>query len=125
MLKVAERLAKLIDKDDKKVTERDKKDYWITTNPKEAEEKVSEKERKALQEKYEADEYDDKVYKLILERITEEDLNELTASDLEVLAIYREFISGYKFTPQIVKNKDVTQEEFAIVSENLATASRG
>ena len=40
-------LAKLIDKDDKKVTERDKKDYWITTNPKEAEEKVPEKERKA------------------------------------------------------------------------------
>src|SRR4051794_16576740 len=119
MLKVAERLAKLIDKDDKKVTERDKKDYWISTNPKKAEEKVPEKERKALQEKYEADEYDDKVYKLILERITEEDLNELTASDLEVLAIYREFISGYKFTPQIVKNKDVTQEEFAVVSENL------
>ena len=65
-------LAKLIDKDTEKVTERDKKDYWILINPKEAEKKVPEKEREKLQEKYEdTKEYDDKVYKLILERITE------------------------------------------------------
>ena len=34
MLQVAERLSKLIDKDTKKVTERDMKDYWISMNPK-------------------------------------------------------------------------------------------
>ena len=36
-----------------------------------------------------------------------------------MIAIYREFVSGYKFTPQIVKNENVTPEEFAVVSENL------
>ena len=39
--------------------------------------------------------------------------------EFEVIAIYREFVSGYKFTPQIVKNENVTPEEFAVVSENL------
>ena len=120
MLRVAERLSKLIDKDTKKVTERDMKDYWISKNPKRAEKKVPEKEREKLQKKYEdAKEYDDKVYKLTLERITESELNELSKDELEVIAIYREFVSGYKFTPQIVKNENVTPKEFAVVSENL------
>ncbi len=120
MLLVAERLAKLIEKDDKKVTERDKKDFWILKNSKKAEKKVSEYEREQLQEKYKEDEYDKKVYRLILDRITEKDLSELSVDDMEVLAIYREFTSGYKFTPQIVKNEGVTPKEFAVVSENLS-----
>ncbi|KAA9026474.1 penicillin-binding protein 2 [Niallia endozanthoxylica] len=119
MLEVAGRLAKLIHKDADKVTERDMKDYWIVTNPKEAEKKVSEKELEQLKVKYEDDEYDKKVYQLTLDRITEGDLNRLSEQEIEIIAIYREFVSGYKFTPQIVKNKDVTPEEFAVVSENL------
>ncbi len=120
MLQVAERLSKLIVKETDKVTERDMKDFWISMNPKEAEKKVPEKEREKLQQQYEdTKEYDDKVYKLILERISESDLNKLSKDEIEVIAIYREFVSGYKFTPQIVKNENVTQEEFAVVSENL------
>src|SRR3954464_4299011 len=120
MLQVAERLSKLIVKETDKVTERDMKDYWISMNPKEAEKKVPEKEREKLQQQYEdTKEYDDKVYKRTLERITESDLNGLSKDEVEVIAIYREFVSGYKFTPQIVKNENVTPEEFAIVSENL------
>ena len=120
MLQVAERLSKLIVKETDKVTERDMKDFWISMNPKEAEKKVPEKEREKLQQQYEdTKEYDDKVYKLILERISESDLNKLSKDEIEVIAIYREFMSGYKFTPQIVKNKKVTPEEFAVVSENL------
>ena len=120
MLQTAEILSKYVIKDTKKVTERDKKDYWIIKNEKKAEAKVTKEEKQALAEKYtDEDEYNDKVYQLQLTRITEEDLTSLSAQDLEVLAIYREFISGYKLTPQMVKNKDVTDEEFAIVSENL------
>jgi len=119
MLEVAEVLAQLIVKDTKKVTERDKKDYWIIKNSEEAEEKVPAEEREKLKEKFEGKEYDKKVYDLKLDRITEQELNELSANDLEVLAIYRDFTSGYALTPQIVKNKNVTPEEFAVVSENL------
>src|SRR5690606_5445941 len=51
--------------------------------------------------------------------ITEEELGELTPFDLEVLAIYREMTSGYDLSPQIVKGENVTDEEFARVSERL------
>ncbi|MEN8700997.1 penicillin-binding protein 2 [Bacillus infantis] len=120
MLKVAENLASLIQKDTQKVQERDKKDYWIMKNQEKADAKVSQKEIDALKEKYEDEkEFNKEVYDLKLDRITEEELNSLTDKDLEILAIYRDFTSGYALTPQIVKNKDVTNEEFAVVSENL------
>lgn len=119
MLEVAERLALLIDFEPKKVQERDKKDYWLMKNPERGDEKVPEKERKKLKDELEQKEYDKKIYDLKLERITEEDLAELTEQDLEIIGIYVIFSSGYALTPQIVKNEGVTDEEFAIVSENL------
>jgi cell division protein FtsI/penicillin-binding protein 2 len=116
MLETAENLAKLIDKKTDKVTERDKKDFWIIKNPKSADAKITKKE----QGLYTAKKLSDKdLYKLKLDRITAEDLKQLTDEDLEVLAIYREFSSGYKYSPQIIKNEDVTPKEFAVVSEHL------
>src|SRR5690554_409891 len=120
MLEVAERLALLIDFEPKSIPLRDKKDFWLMLNPDKGEEKVPEEERKILKEQLKEDEYNDKIYSLKLERITESDLAELTEQDLEVLGIFSIFRSGYLLTPQIVKNEGVTDEEFAIVSENLA-----
>ncbi|MBS4189627.1 penicillin-binding protein 2 [Bacillus sp. FJAT-49705] len=119
MLKVANKLAVLIEKDLDKVQEGDKRDFWIMKNQKRADKKVSEKEIDKLKENFEGKELDKKIYRLKRDRITEEELNELTAEDLEVLAIYRELSTGYALTPQIVKNRNVTPEEFAVVSENL------
>ena len=61
-----------------------------------------------------------KINRLTRERITEEELNSFSDHDLEVLAIYREMMSGYAYSPQIVKSGDVTEEEFAAVSERLS-----
>lgn len=119
MLEVAEKLAKLIELEPDKLHERDLKDYWLMKFPDRGDEKVPEDERKQLQEELDKKEYDDAVYKLKLERITKKDLAELTEQDLEILAIYVQFNSGYTLTPTIVKNEGVTPEEFAIVSENL------
>lgn len=120
MLEVAERLAKLIDIRTDKVQERDKKDYWLMKNPDRATELVSPEEKKLLREKLDTNDYNREVYRLQLERMSDKELKELTEDDLKVLAIYRAFRSGAALTPQIVKNEDVTQEEFALVSENLA-----
>lgn len=111
MLETAKKLAKLIKQNTNKITERDKKDFWILKNPQKAKALISDKELTLLENQ--------DVYKLQLSRITEDHLNELTDDDLEVLAIFREFNSGYALTPSIVKNKNVTEEEFAMVSEHL------
>jgi penicillin-binding protein A len=117
MLETAERLALLIDKDTSKVRERDKKDFWILKNPEKAKEKITDKEW----DLYDQDELDDKeIYNLQLDRIDPKvDLASLSQQDIETLAIFREFNSGYALTQQIVKNDNVTPEEFAVVSENL------
>ncbi|ANB55852.1 penicillin binding transpeptidase domain protein [Anoxybacillus sp. B7M1] len=119
-LKIAQRLAQYIDKPVDKVTERDMKDYWILTREEKAAKKVSEAEKKALQKKGLSDkELDKKVYELTLERITADDLKEIKPEEMKVLAIKRSLDSGYALTPQIVKNKNVTNEEYAVVSEHL------
>jgi penicillin-binding protein A len=116
MLETAERLAQLIDKDTSKVRDRDKKDFWLLKNPEKGKEKITEKEW----DLYDQDELDDKeLYNLQLKRITADDLASLSQQDLETLAVFREFNSGYALTQQIVKNENVTPEEFAVVSENL------
>ncbi|WP_083256241.1 peptidoglycan D,D-transpeptidase FtsI family protein [Domibacillus iocasae] len=118
MMQTAEKLARLIEKETDQVTERDMKDFWIGKNEAKAKAKVTDKEWTA----YENEELtEDDLYDLQLERITESDLNELTDAELEVLAIYREFTSGYPQTPQIVKNENVTDVEYAVVSENLSS----
>ncbi|WML48641.1 penicillin-binding protein 2 [Neobacillus sp. PS3-34] len=59
------------------------------------------------------------LYQKQLKRITEEELNKLTPKDLQVAAIYRQMSAGYALNTQYIKNKDVTEKEYAFVSEHL------
>ncbi|MGG3470010.1 penicillin-binding protein 2 [Neobacillus pocheonensis] len=116
MIDTAEKLGKLISIDTSKVPIRDKKDFWILKHPKEAKAKITKKEWDLFKQK----KLDDKqIYQKQLDRVSDKEINSIKGEELETLAIYRQFNSGYALTPHIVKNKDVTPEEFAIVSENL------
>ncbi|RLQ96855.1 peptidoglycan D,D-transpeptidase FtsI family protein [Falsibacillus albus] len=116
MIKVAKNLAKLIKQPITKITEREQKDYWIIKYPNLADKKLTAKEKKDYEKKKDGDA---KLYQMKLDRITKADLSMLTDDDKEVLAIYREMIGGYNLTPQIIKNENVTNEEFAQVSAHL------
>lgn len=123
MIEIAKELANLIEMSTEKVTERDKLDFWILLNPDEAKEKVSteeinkyRKENEDLEEKEINQEYD----RRIRERITPEELATLTDYDMEVLAIFNQMRTGYNLSPQIIKNENVTDVEFARVSERLS-----
>ena len=97
------------------------KDYWILTHPEEAKKKVSEQERKKLADQgLTQKEIDKKVYEWTLDRITKQDLAQISKSELEVIAIKHEMESGYALTPQTVKSKGVTDREYAVVSEHLS-----
>ncbi|ATP41135.1 penicillin-binding protein [Solibacillus sp. R5-41] len=122
MLEVANKLAHLIEQPTDKITQRDKLDFWILLNNEEAKAKVTKKEMDEFQEQHEElekkelnAEYD----RRIRERITDAELAQMTDFDLEVLAIYREMMTGYNLSPQIIKGENVTDDEFARVSENL------
>src|SRR5699024_7445229 len=122
MLEIAEGLAEILDMDTKRITIADKKDYWSLLNPEESAAKVTEEERSEIAKNKTLSEVQQQreVTQLTRERITDEDLKSLSKKDLEVLAIYREMMSGYAYSPQVIKSGDVTPEEFAIVSEHLS-----
>lgn len=113
-LKLAEDLVSFIDMDKKaieKITERNKKEYWYLKNIKEATERLTEKEIEDLD--------DVKQFNLALERITDDDLADITADDLKVIAIKRELDKAYALTPEVIKNKNISIEEYAKIAEHL------
>jgi penicillin-binding protein A len=119
MLQIAEKLASIIKMDSKSVSDRDKREFWLLRFPDEALKKVSEKERKTLKKGLTNQEWNKKVYQLTMERITEEEINEFSEGDLEIISIWKELRNSTEFTPQVIKNKDVSDKEFAEVSESL------
>lgn len=120
MLKMAKKLSAYITMDTERIAERDKLDYWIIKHPKEAEAKISDKERKAILENGEAaGDQQNEIDALVRERITEKELKTLSKKDMQIVAIYSKMIAGYNLSPQIIKSDNVTDKEFAIVSEHL------
>ena len=98
IVKIAEKLADLIDMPTDRVTYRDKQDFWILKNRDAAMEKVSAEEMKEFRsskENMSEEEVNAEHYRRVLQRITEQELAQLSERDLEVLAIYREMIAGY------------------------------
>nr|MDH3075076.1 penicillin-binding protein 2 [Bacillus velezensis]MDH3106726.1 penicillin-binding protein 2 [Bacillus velezensis] len=115
-LKIAKKLSGMIKVSTKKVTERDKKDYWMLTRPDEAKKLITAEENQKAEDKKLSD---DDLYQLQLKRITDKQLNELTSKDMQILAIKRQMDSGYSLTPQYIKNEGVSAKEMAVVSEHL------
>lgn len=136
MFKIAQELSLHIEKNIKAITKSDLQDFWLRKYPDEALELVTDKERKEIEADEELEEKKEKniaIDRLTRTRISEEQLNSFTPEELEVIAIYREMVSGYALSPQIIKggevsskelkageiSEEVTDEEFARVSERL------
>lgn len=114
-LKVAEQLAKYISMDSDEeldsLTDRDKKEYWYLKHTDEADARLSEEEAAKMKNA--------KQYDTILKRITDEEISDFTKEELEVIVIKKELDKAYSLTPQVIKNENVTAEEYARVAENL------
>ncbi|MCI2951650.1 peptidoglycan D,D-transpeptidase FtsI family protein [Staphylococcus capitis] len=104
MLDTAKKLSELIKMDTDKITERDKKDFWVQIHPEKA-------KRLMKKEQYDNQQRD---------KIGKKQLDELSKKDLQVLAIYREMNAGSTLDPQTIKNEEVTEKEYAAVSQQLS-----
>ncbi|KMP15189.1 penicillin-binding protein [Bacillus cereus] len=123
ILKTARQLADIIEipkEDIDKLTETDKKDFWMQLNPTLTEKLVSKKEINRFRDKdITGKNLDKKIEELKRKRVTDKNLQDLTDKDIKVLAIKSKMTSGYQMAPQIIK-KDVSEKEFTIISEGLA-----
>lgn len=116
VLKTAEKLSKLIKMDTDKITDRDKQDYWIQLHPNKAKSLMKNEQLLLDDGNITQDEYDDALYK----KVGKNQINSLNDKDLQILAIYREMMSGSALDPQTIKNEDVSDEEYAAVSQKLS-----
>lgn len=115
MLNTAKKLAKLITMNTDKITKQDKQDFWIQNHPKEVN-KLMKKETTMLNNgSISQEQYDKQLHS----KIKNTQLNSLSKHDLQVLAIYREMSSGSTLDPQMIKNEDVSEKEYAAVSQQL------
>lgn len=113
-LEMAEKLKDFITVDKEqieKLTERNKKEYYYLKNKDEVFSRLTDAEK----------ELDDvKQYNIMLDRITEDEINELTEEDLKVIAIKKELDKAYSLTPEVIKNKNISMEEYARIAEHLS-----
>lgn len=116
-IKIAYKLANMIDLDYSKLNDYDFKTFWIKNNPKEAKAKITDEEWKKLEERKLTS---DEIYELQIERITEEELSVYTDLDKKAAYIYTLMNTGYSYDEKTIKNENVTDEEYALVSENIS-----
>lgn len=104
-----------IDLDYSKLTERMIKDFWMIKFSDKAKEKITKEEwKKYTERKITNTEIDN----LQRDRITKEDINLLNDEDKKVAYLYYLMTNGYSYTEKIIKDKNVTDQEYAYVSTN-------
>ncbi|TDM02903.1 penicillin-binding protein 2 [Macrococcus hajekii] len=114
MIDVARELAKFISMPTDKLTDMDKQTYYIQTHRDEVSQ-LMEKEAAQFNENMisQAD-YDKALYKKVGPHV------KLSESELEIAALYSKMAAGSQLTPQTIKNEEVSEKEYALVSQNLA-----
>ncbi|MBR2840976.1 MAG: penicillin-binding protein 2 [Bacilli bacterium] len=113
---IAYRLADMLEIENK-LKDYDLKIFWMRNNKQQAKKKITKDEWKKLEErKLTVDDIED----MQLERITEEDLSIYSEHDRKAAYIYTLMNTGYSYAEKVIKNKDVKDEEYALISENLS-----
>ncbi len=114
---LAYQLANFIEVDFRGLKEKDLKKFWILNHSEEADKKIQKEEWQALEErKITASQIEDKK----IARVTEEDLAVYTDLDREAAMIYTKMNDGYSYAEKVIKKENVTDEEYAIIGENLS-----
>ncbi|MFA5409302.1 MAG: penicillin-binding transpeptidase domain-containing protein, partial [Bacilli bacterium] len=91
------------------------KEFWLANNQDLGKSKITDDEYQQYEERKISS---SDLQKLKLERITDEELNAYTDFDKEAAYIYYLMNKGYAYDEKIIKEEDVTDEEYAYISEN-------
>lgn len=116
ILETAAQLAKYIKMPTNSLTKRDQQDYFILTHNNQVKKLMAKEYELFEQGLLTQEQYDEALYKKISKKYTDQ----LNAEQLEIAAIYREMSSGSQLNPQTIKNDAVTEQEYALVSQNLS-----
>lgn len=115
-INLAYKISDLIDVDFGKLSDYRLKNFYYKNNIELCKKKITTEEW----DEYKKRKLDDEAIEdLIFERITEEELSQYNDRDKEAAYIYYLMNRGYSYAEKIIKNKDVTDLEYAVISENI------
>lgn len=114
-IELAYEVSNNIDIDYSKIDDNKLKDFYYKSHYKECRKKITDEEW----DLYNKRKLNDKnIDKLIYERLDDE-ISEYTDSDKEAAYIYYLMNKGYSYAEKVIKNSDVTDAEYAYISENI------
>lgn len=117
-ISLAYTIGKIINVDYSKISEYHFKNFYYMSHKEECKKKITDKEW----DNYKKRKLNDNdIQKLIFERITEDELGKYNDTDKEAAYIYYLMNRGYSYAEKVIKNKDVTEEEYAKISENISS----
>ena len=119
-MEIAYLLSDMLDIDYSKLSEKMMKTFWYDSHMKEAKSKVTNGEWQKYEERKIND---DDIEKLIYDRIGDKELSGYNDRDKEAIYIYYLMNKGYSYSEKIIKNKNVSDEEYALISENIDALS--
>ena len=100
-----------------KLSDRSKREFYIVIHPKKANKKITKEElAKYEQRKLSATD----IKNLKIERVTEEELNSMSEDDNKAAYLYYLMNKGYAYDEKIIRTDNVSDEEYAYISENNA-----
>ena len=98
-----------------KLTSRAKREFYVAVHPKIAKSKIKDSEwEKMKQKKLDATD----IKNLEIERITDDEINSMTDEDNRAAYLYYLMNKGYTYDEKTIRTGDVTDEEYAYISEN-------
>lgn len=98
-----------------KLTSRAKREFYVEVHPKIAKSKIKDSEwEKMKQKKLDATD----IKNLEIERITDDEINSMTDEDNRAAYLYYLMNKGYTYDEKTIRTGDVTDEEYAYISEN-------
>ncbi len=115
-IELAYQVASMIELPTHKLTNKNLRIFWVKQHPNEKKKKITEAEWKSLEErKLTATEIE--TYKV--NRVTEEELAKYQTRDLQAAYIYTLMNKGYSYSEKVIKNENVTDEEYALIASNV------
>ncbi len=115
-IKTAYKVAGMIEVDFQSLSSHNLKNFWLLNNKETGNAKISKMEWKQLQERKLTQ---NDIKNLKMERITDLELAKYNDLDHEAAYIYYLMNNGYANAEKIIKKKDITDREYALISENM------
>ena len=98
-----------------KVSDRNKREFFVAKNS----DKMNDRIKNSEWEKYKQRKLDsDDIYELKIKRVTNKELSSFTEEEIRASYLYYLMNKGYSYDDKVIKNEDVSDEEYAYIAEN-------